>query len=83
MDCSLPGSSVMGFFRQYWNGSPCPPLGDLPDQEIEPVSCISCISRQVLYHYHHLGSQTLRAAVTIISIAAGLGSSRLHLDDKS
>ena len=29
----------MGFSRQeYWNGLPCPPLGDLPDPEIEPGS---------------------------------------------
>jgi len=28
----------MGFFRQeYWSGLPCPPPGDLPDPEIEPV----------------------------------------------
>ena len=36
-DCSPPGS--MGFSRQeYWSGLPCPPLGDLPNQEIEPRS---------------------------------------------
>ena len=29
----------MGFSRQeYWNGLPCPPPGDLPDQGIEPGS---------------------------------------------
>ena len=29
----------MGFSRQeYWSGLPCPPPGDLPDPEIEPVS---------------------------------------------
>ena len=29
----------MGFSRQeYWNGLPCPPLGDLPDPGIEPTS---------------------------------------------
>ena len=29
----------MVFSRQeYWNGLPCPPLGDLPNLEIEPVS---------------------------------------------
>ena len=30
--------------------------GDCPDSEIKAVSCISCIGRQVLYHYCHLGS---------------------------
>ena len=28
----------MGFSRQYWNGLPFPPPGDLSDPEIEPVS---------------------------------------------
>ena len=32
----------MGFSRQeYWSGLPCPPPGDLPDPEIEPVSLMS------------------------------------------
>ena len=39
MDCSLPGSSAMGFSRQeYWSGLSCPPLGDLLDPEIKPKS---------------------------------------------
>ena len=29
----------MGFSKQeYWSGLPCPPLGDLPDPGIEPLS---------------------------------------------
>ena len=52
--CQAPLS--MGFSRQeYWSGLPCPPPGDLPDPE-SSVSYISCIGRQVLYHYRHLGS---------------------------
>ena len=32
----------MGFSkREYWSGVPCPPLGDLPDPGIEPVSLTS------------------------------------------
>jgi len=32
----------MGFSRQeYWSGLPCPPLGDLPDPGIEPLSLMS------------------------------------------
>ena len=32
----------VGFSRQeYWNGLPCPPLGDLPDPGIEPASPMS------------------------------------------
>ena len=34
MDCSPPGSSVLGF----WSGLPFPSPGDLPDPEIEPGS---------------------------------------------
>ena len=39
MDCSLPGSSSMGFSKQeYWSGLSCPSPGDLPDPGIEPES---------------------------------------------
>ena len=39
IDCSLPGFSVHGFFRQeYWSGLLCPPPGDIQDPRIEPVS---------------------------------------------
>ena len=35
LDCSLPGSSVHGIFRQdYWSGLPFPPSGDLLDPGI-------------------------------------------------
>ena len=35
--CQAPLS--IGFSRQeYWSGLPCPPPGDLPDPEIEPMS---------------------------------------------
>ena len=39
MDCSLPGSSFMGFSRQeYWSEFLFPSPGDLPIPEIKPVS---------------------------------------------
>ena len=39
MDCSPPGSSVMGFSRQeYWSGLPFPSPGDLPYPGIQPRS---------------------------------------------
>ena len=39
MDCSSPGSSVMGFSRQeYGRWVPFPSPGDLPDPGIEPRS---------------------------------------------
>ena len=38
MDSSLPGASVHGIPQQeYWSGLPCPPPGNLPDPEIEPM----------------------------------------------
>ena len=47
----------MEFSRQeYWSGLPWPPPGDFPNPGLEPMSCISCIGRQALYHQHHLGS---------------------------
>ena len=47
----------MGFSRQeYWSGLQCPPPRDLPDPWMEPMSHISCIGRQVLYHYFHMES---------------------------
>ena len=51
MDCSPPGSSVMGFSRQeYWSGLPFPLPGDLPDRGINThVSGASSIGRQILY----------------------------------
>ena len=53
MDCSLPGSSVHGDSPDKNTGVdlPFPPVGDLPDPEIEPdIPSISCISRRALYH---------------------------------
>ena len=57
-DCSPPGSSVHGILQARtleWvamsssKGSPQP-------RDWTPVSYIPCIGRQVLSHYHHLGS---------------------------
>ena len=48
---------TMGFPRQeYWSELPCPPLGDLSDPGIEPMSHTSCTGRRVLYHECPLGS---------------------------
>ena len=38
MDCSPPGSSVHGASPGKRSGLPCPPLGDLPNPEIQPGS---------------------------------------------
>ena len=45
----------MGLSRQaYWSGLPRPPPGDLPNPGIEPIICISCIGRQILWKLHIL-----------------------------
>ena len=44
IDCSLPGSSVMGFLRQeYWSRLPFPSPGDLPDPGMKPASPVSAV----------------------------------------
>ena len=41
----------MGFLRQeHWSWLPFPPLGDLLDPGIKPVSGVSCFGRWILYH---------------------------------
>ena len=41
-----------GFSRQeYWSRLPFPPPGNLPDPGKIHISCVSCISRQILYHW--------------------------------
>ena len=49
----------MGFLTQeYWSGLPCSPPSDLRDPGIEIGTFhVSCIGRQVLYHWRHLGSK--------------------------
>ena len=38
MDCRPTGSSIHGIFQaRIQSGLPCPPPGDLPDPEIEPM----------------------------------------------
>ena len=57
MDCSPPGSSVHGIFQATilkWVAMPSSRGSSWPRDWIQ-VSYVSCISRQVLYHWHHLG----------------------------
>ena len=45
MDCSLSGSSIMGFSRwEYWSGLLCLPLGDLPHPGIGNGSLLPTVS---------------------------------------
>ena len=45
MDCSLPGSSVLGLpHQEYWSGLPCLLPGDLPNLGIKPVSMFPALA---------------------------------------
>ena len=51
IDCSPPGFLVHEILKEeYWSGLPCPPPRDLPDPGVEPVSYVSGIGTQILYH---------------------------------
>ena len=53
--CQAPLS--MGFSRQeYWSGLPCPPLGDLSDPGIKPLSPVSPALYADSLPLSHLGS---------------------------
>ena len=57
MDCSPPGSSVLGIFQARmleWVSVSYSRVSSRPKGRT-PVSCISSIGRQILYHKHHLG----------------------------
>ena len=44
--------------QEYWSGLPCPSPQDLPYPGVEAASLyVSCVGRQVLYRWCHLGSQ--------------------------
>ena len=52
MDCSPPGSSVMGFSRQeYWSGFPCLPPGNLSYPGTKPMSPASQADSWPLSHW--------------------------------
>ena len=58
MACSPPGSSVHGILQasiMEWVAMPSSRGSSQPRDQTH-VSYVSCIGRQVLYHYHHLGS---------------------------
>ena len=58
MDCSPPGSSVHGILQARileWIAMPSS-RGSSRPRDQTCISYVSCIGRQVLYCYHHLGS---------------------------
>ena len=60
MDCSPPGSSSMGFFRQEcWRGLPFPPPGDLPNPGIKTASPMSTSLTGGFFNTEPLGKPTV------------------------
>ena len=58
MDCSPPGSSVLGIPRQeYWSALPFPSPGDPPCPGIEPASPHLLNCRQILYQWATMDTQ--------------------------
>ena len=56
MDCSLPGTSVHGIYRQeYWSGLPFPSPGIFQTQGSNPYPLLLLHCRQTLYYLSHLG----------------------------
>ena len=58
MECSLPGSSVVGILQARileWVAMPSS-RGSAWPRDQTPISYISCMGRWVLYHYRHLGT---------------------------
>ena len=58
MDCSLPGSSVHGILQAKileWVAIPSFKGSSQPRDQTH-VSYVSCTGKQILYHWHHLGS---------------------------
>ena len=80
MDCSPAVSSVHGTGfsrREYWNGWPCLPLGDLPNQGIGPMSP-ALADRS---HQCHLGSPRIQiptAKFLCRQIVSGSSSFLVH-----
>ena len=86
MDCSPPGSSVHGVLPATilkWIAIPFTRGSSWPRDQTH-ISYISCISRLVLYHWHHLGSPQIGKVlckldwVYHISFNPDLSDSRTH-----
>ena len=66
LDCSLPGSSVLGTFQQeYWSGLPFPPPDDFLDHGMEPVSFVSPTLQVNSFSLSHLRSAYMKLHETI------------------
>ena len=70
--------SMEFFRREYWNGLPFPPPGDLPHPGIEPTFYFtSCICRQILYRWatwkaFYSSSDTIKYVQTVLILLPAL-----------
>ena len=64
LDCSLPGSSVLGILQARILGWVAMPSsrGSSPHRDQTCISCISCIGRWILYHWCQVGKAGREAA---------------------
>ena len=64
MNYRIPGSSVHGILpsRTLEYGATSSSRGSSQPKDQNHISYVSCISRQILYHQHHLGSPLPRTA---------------------
>ena len=71
----------MGFSRQeYWSELPCPPSGGSSWLRYQTrVSSVSCLSRQFLYQFCHLGSLTFFLHYILSICTARLFDSSIYL----
>ena len=66
------------FSQEYWTGLPFPSPGDLPDQGLNYISCVSCIGKQFLYQLSHCGSQSLKYQIRSDQISRSVVSDSLR-----
>ena len=80
VDCSPQGSSVHGILQTRmleWVAVPSS-RGSSPPRDWTHVSYVSCIGRQVLYHYCHLGSPRMSVSSVQFSHSVVSDSLRPH-----
>ena len=77
MDCSPPGSSLHGILQARileWVTMPSS-RGSSHSRDWSCISYISCIGRQVLYHWHHLGNPQHTHTTIYKIVLCGTGNS--------
>ena len=76
-DCNHQAPLSMEFSRQeYWNGSPCPPPGDLPNPGIKPRSPAFQVDFFFsFFFFYHLGHQGRQRILEWVAYPVSWGTS--------